>query len=88
MIDKDVPGPGKYDCLKAFGSDSNKFTMATKPESKAYGNKNTVPGPGQYPVIIQTNIDGKCPLSQFKNATKIVFGADKTTRFKYESNFF
>jgi hypothetical protein len=88
MIDKDVPGPGKYDCLKTFGSDSQKFTMAIKPESKGFGNKNTVPGPGQYAITVQTNKDGTCPLSQFKNATKIIFGADKTQRFKYESIFF
>lgn len=85
MIDKDVPGPGRYDCLKNFGADSKKYSMSTKLENKGIVNKLASPGPGQYAITIQTNKDGKCPVSRFKNATKIIFGADKTDRFKYES---
>ena len=88
MIDKDVPGPGKYDCLKNFGSDSKKYSMASKHENKGLVNKQTSPGPGEYAITIQTNTDGKCPVSRFKNATKIIFGANKSDRFKYESKFF
>ncbi len=85
MIDKNIPGPGKYDWLKTFGSDSVKITMSTRLDNKGLGNKILSPGPGEYAITVQTNKDGRYPISQFKNATKIIFGADKTERFKYES---
>ncbi len=45
---------------------------------------NRNPGPGNYNSI-SMNIDGKYPVSTFKNATAIVFGVSKEPRFKYAS---
>jgi hypothetical protein len=83
MFDKDVPGPGKYDYLKTFGHDSYKFSIKGKPNEKGLVSKSKTPGPGEYPITIQINKDGKYPTSQFKNATKIIFGANKGERFNY-----
>ena len=71
MLDKDVPGPGKYDFLKVFGTDSSKYSMKGKPSEKEMSSKTKVPGPGQYPITLQINGDGKYPISKFKNTTKI-----------------
>jgi hypothetical protein len=86
MLDKDVPGPGKYNYLKTFGTDASKFSIAGRGEDKGVGRKNQSPGPGQYPLTDQINGDGKYPNSKFKNATKIIFGASKAQRFNYSCN--
>jgi hypothetical protein len=81
--DKNSPGPGKYNCAKEFGSESYKFTMRGRGEDKLNPNKNKFPGPGDYQTVVQMNPDGKFPISKFKNATKIIFGASKASRFNY-----
>jgi hypothetical protein len=86
MLDKDVPGPGKYNYLRTFGIDAAKYSIKGKPNDKGISGKNTVPGPGEYPITVQINKDGRYPVSQFKNATKIIFGADKSQRFNYSCN--
>jgi len=48
---------------------------------------NRVPGPGNYNSL-SLNIEGKYPISTFKNATTIVFGVSKEARFKYSSKLF
>ena len=83
MLDKDVPGPGKYNYLKNFGTEAAKYSIKGKSNEKEISMKNKVPGPGEYPITIQINKDGKYPTSQFRNATKIIFGADKSKRFNY-----
>lgn len=88
MFDKDVPGPGKYNYLKEFGSESAKFSIKGKPEDKGLINSSKIPGPGAYPVTLQINKEGKYPASQFQNATRIIFGANKSDRFRYSCNLF
>jgi len=44
------------------------------------------PGPGNY-NLLQMNIDGKYPISTFRNATSIVFGVSKEPRFNYKCNY-
>ena len=47
-IDKCIPGPGKYDITKPFGSDAVKFSVG-KDQLNYKGRKSSnVPGPGQY----------------------------------------
>jgi len=48
---------------------------------------NRVPGPGNYNSL-SLNIEGKYPISTFRNATSIVFGVSKDARFKYSSKLF
>ena len=88
FLDKDIPGPGKYNILKEFGKDSLKCSFKGRSMEKDTLNKNKTPGPGEYPVSIQINKDGKYPASQFRNATKIIFGADKSQRFNYTCKIF
>ena len=82
MLDKNVPGPGKYNYLKPFGSEATKFSMYGKGEGKNLNQTSRVPGPGQYPIV-SINPGGKYPLSNMKNATTIVFGQSKEKRFNY-----
>lgn len=85
MFDKNVPGPGKYNYLKSIGDESSKWTMRGKGESKNLGSKNRVPGPGDYPPIA-LKLDGKYPLSSFRNTVNIVWGHSKATRFPPQCN--
>jgi hypothetical protein len=82
MFDKNVPGPGKYNILKPFGSDSTKYSMYSKPDSKNLVAQSKYPGPGEYPII-SINPNGKYPISGYKNATNIIFGNNKDKRFNY-----
>lgn len=86
MYDKDVPGPGKYDTLKPFGSGSAKFSIKGKTSDKEIISKGSMPGPGQYPVTIQIKPTGKVPISNIRNIVNINFGADKSKRFVYDNN--
>ena len=82
MIDKNVPGPGKYNYVKGFGNEALKYTISGKGERKNLSQTSRVPGPGEYPVIC-INPAGKYPISGMKNTTNIVFGASKEKRFNY-----
>jgi hypothetical protein len=81
-FDKDVPGPAKYDFIKPLGSDSPKYSFKGRCEYKL--DKNIVPGPGQYPVKVQINPEGKFPVSNIKNVTKIFISAKKADQEKCE----
>jgi hypothetical protein len=83
MNDKNVPGPGKYDCLKPFGSEAYKFSIRGKTEDKKLSNQSKVPGPGEYPSV-SIKPDGRYPLSKFKNTSNIIFGLNKGQRFNYQ----
>lgn len=85
MFDKNIPGPGKYDFLKPFGSDSTKFSIKGKcdPGATGMGKKDGSPGPGQYPPVVKINDKGKYPVSNVHNVQTINFGADKEKRFNY-----
>ena len=82
MLDKNVPGPGKYQYLKPIGSESQKFSMLGRRLDKNIDRKSKSPGPGEYPII-SINPGGKYPLSAMRNATTIVFGMSKEKRFNY-----
>ena len=88
MFDKDVPGPGKYNYLKQFGTEAPKFSIKGKPDEKGLTSKSKLPGPGQYPVTLSINTEGKYPLSKIRNTTKIIFGLNKSARFNYSCKFF
>ena len=86
MLDKNIPGPGKYNYLKSFGSDAPKFTMRERfhtSEGKSRGRLYDNPGPGQYPPVVNINEKGKYPVSKFKNITLADFGGYKSKRFNY-----
>ncbi len=90
MLDMNVPGPGKYDYLKPFGSDAFKFTMRSRNTPTAATSRAGAmclsPGPGTYNVTIKINENGKYPVSSISNVPQINIGADKTKRSDYYGN--
>ena len=94
--DKNVPGPGKYYILKPFGYDGVKFTIKGRNDNKNNNNNNNknknkktgVPGPGQYPITVKINNQGKYPVSNISNISSLKFGLDKSKRFIYKMNKF
>jgi hypothetical protein len=86
VADKNIPGPGKYNYLKPFGSDTFKFSMTGKGEDKNLSRTSKSPGPGEYPIV-SINPIGKYPVSNIKNVTNICFGVGKDKRFNYSCNF-
>jgi hypothetical protein len=86
MLDKNVPGPGKYDYLKQFGAEAYKFSMRGKGEDKKLGAVSKIPGPGDY-ACIAMKPDGRYPLSKFQNTSNIIFGLNKGKRFDYNCKY-
>jgi hypothetical protein len=86
MIDKNVPGPGKYDLLRPFGDDGIKFSIRGKEKNLDLLEASKVPGPGSYkpPAI---NTEGKFPLSNFSNIHNVKFGGKNDKRFNYRSMY-
>ena len=84
MLDKNVPGPGLYTIRKPFGSDASKFTMVGKGKDLVNRKKSNEPGPGDY-KFIKTTVEGKYPLSQFRNTATITFGVNKDKRFRWNT---
>ena len=92
ILDKTVPGPGKYNYLKSFGSDALKFTMKGRIDPNRVVNpkvkKTTMPGPGAYDIVIKINTKGKYPISNIPNYNSIGYNYDKEKRFNYKYNNF
>ena len=86
MFDKNIPGPGKYNITRPFGSDAAKYTMKGKYKPSSYEMRGNEPGPGAYPDPIKINERGKFPSSRYTNVHEVNFGADKTRRFIYSFN--
>jgi len=81
--DKTIPGVGAYTFNKTFGSESVKYSMVGKGNTKPLAARNKVPGPGEYNSI-SMNATGKYPKSSFRNATSVIWANNKEKRFKYE----
>lgn len=84
MVDKNVPGPGKYNYLKPFGHDSSKFSLSSRAEDKSMRYYSQVPGPGSY-KLMTINPKGIYPLSNFRNTTSINFSNNREKRFSYNN---
>ena len=85
ILDKNIPGPGKYDVLKPFGNQGQKFTMRGRSnEDKEKTKKLIVPGPGEY-TQVSTTTTGRYPLSKFKNTSNIIWSLNKSAKLDYES---
>ena len=83
-IDKNVPGPGKYNSfLNTMGNmGSPAYTMRPKCGDTDWLNKlMDNPGPGAYNSIVKININGKYPMSRIKNVNTRNFGIDRIDRF-------
>ncbi len=86
IIDKNIPGPGKYDFLKPFGHETSKFSMTGKGESKGLSKSSKIPGPGEYPIVA-INPFGKYPISNVKNVRNVCFGVGREKRFNYSCKY-
>ena len=88
MFDKDVPGPGKYNYLKPFGSDCPKYTMKGRNENPVTRKGEFIPGPGPnlYNNVYKMNSSGKYPISNVRNVNSLNMLDDKTKRSDYIIN--
>jgi hypothetical protein len=77
MLDKNVPGPGKYNYLKPFGSEAQKYSLYSRRSDT--GSKGKIPGPGQYNIL--NGPDQKFAKSTMKNIVNIKWASSKATRF-------
>lgn len=85
-LDKNIPGPAKYNVLKGFGSDALKYTMGGRLNTVTGRSKHDItPGPGNYPPVVKINDRGKYPVSKIENIKVSDFGASKLNRFSYKS---
>ena len=85
-FDKDVPGPGKYNYLRPFGSDSVKYTIKGRHNRAKSTEMENSPGPASYADGITINSKGRFPSSKYENVHEVNFGADKSKRFVYSYN--
>ena len=87
MIDKDIPGPGKYNLFKEPGEDSPSYSIHEKCGSNSFVNKLMKnPGPAEYSPLLSINSEGKYPISKISNVHSTNFGSNKTKRFFYKIN--
>ena len=83
-IDKNVPGPGKYNVIRELGADAPKYSMHTICGERGWTNKfMNNPAPGSYPPIVRINSEGKYPLSQIPNIQCHNFGLSQSNRWNY-----
>ena len=81
-IDKNVPGPGKYNVIRELGADAPKYTLHEKCGGKAWLYKNMyTPAPGSYSPVVKINPKGKYPLSQISNIKSYNFGLSHSDRW-------
>ena len=83
-IDKNVPGPGKYNSLlNTMGNmGSPAYSMRPKCGDTDWINKlMDNPGPGTYNSIVKINVNGKYPMSRIQNVNTRNFGIDRIDRF-------
>ena len=89
-IDKNVPGPGKYNVIKELGSDAPKYTLHSICGERGWINKNmNNPGPGSYQPVVRINSEGKYPVSNISNIKANNFGLSHSDRWShYKSKIF
>ena len=86
-IDRDIPGPGKYNLFREPGEDSPSYSIHEKCGSNSFINKLMKnPGPGEYSPLLSINSEGKYPISKISNVNSTNFGSNKTKRFFYKIN--
>lgn len=74
------PGPANYNVARSFGNnDAPKYSFRTKIYYKGKGYVLLSPGPGSYSNI-QINKEGKYPISQYQNISRVPWGMSKSKR--------
>ena len=87
-LDKNVPGPAKYNVIKTIGNNSPYYTLHIICGETQWINRHMKnPGPGTYTPKVRINSQGKYPISQISNIKANNFGLDKSDRWKgYKRN--
>ena len=87
-LDKNVPGPAKYNVLKTTGSEMPYYTLHINCGDLGWINKYmNNPGPGTYQPVVRINSEGKYPVSSISNIKANNFGISKSDRWKgYKGN--
>ena len=91
-FDKNVPGPGKYNILKPFGSDAPKVSFKGKYDKKnnlkneEEGDKNDSKAKTFSTITIQIRPSGKYAVSQIPNVNSLKLDKDKSKRTKFVAN--
>ena len=83
-VDKNIPGPGKYNVIKDLGADSPKYTLHGICGERGWTNKYmNNPAPGTYSPVVKINPSGKYPLSTISNIKSSNFGLSQSNRWNY-----
>ena len=86
-LDKNVPGPAKYNIIKPLGDDAPKYSLHAICGERGWINKNmNNPAPGTYQPTIKINSEGRYPLSTISNIKASNFGLSRSDRWsQYKS---
>lgn len=86
ILDKSIPGPGKYNHTKPLGHDALKFSLfGRRGGTVIFEKMQKNPGPGEYDYL-NIKKSGKYPVSSFRNTTNsIQWSNDKEDRFAVKS---
>ena len=91
-IDKNVPGPGKYNVIRELGADAPKYSLHTICGDRGWINKYmNNPAPGTYSPVVRINSEGKYPVSSISNIQCHNFGLSQSNRwsqYKRKKNIF
>ena len=83
-LDKNVPGPAKYNVIKELGDDAPKYSLHTICGERGWINRfMNNPGPGTYSPVVKINSEGKYPVSSISNIKRYNFGISQTDRWKH-----
>ena len=83
-IDKNIPGPGKYNVIRELGADAPKYSLHTICGERGWINKYmNNPAPGAYSPVVRINSEGKYPVSSISNIQCHNFGISQTNRWSY-----
>ena len=81
-IDKNVPGPGKYNVIRELGADAPKYSLHTICGDRGWINKYmNNPAPGTYSPVVRINSEGKYPVSSISNIQCHNFGLSQSNRW-------
>ena len=88
-MDRDIPGPGRYENEKPLGEEALKFSiMGRKGGTVIFDKLLDNPGPGEYETL-EIKKTGKYPISQFRNTTNSIQWKNyKLGRFANDSKIF
>lgn len=84
VVDKSLPGPGKYNYTKPLGQEALKFSLFGR--RKNPHKRQVVPGPGTYEMSI--DVQAKTTMSSLRNSTNCYWSSSKFNRFSKISKIF